>query len=179
MKSLCRLVLPLSLLLLSPLAHAADFVLESLDIHEGDRISIRHAYADLGCKGGNRAPMLMWRNPPAGTRSFAVTVQDLDAPGGNGAWNWIVVNLPAGTTELKEGAAGLPPGTVQTRNDYGRAGYGGPCSLPGKTHRYEFSVWALKSDRLKIDAKANATLAAFMIKGDALGRAKITATYSR
>lgn len=179
MKSLCRLALALSMLSLSPLVNAADFVLESIDVHEGDRISIRNAYSELGCKGGNRAPMLMWRNPPAGTRSFAVTVQDLDAPGGNGAWNWIVVNLPAATTELKEGAVGLPPGAVQTRNDYGRAGYGGPCSLPGKTHRYEFSVWALKSEKLKIDAKANATLAAFMIKADALGQAKITATYSR
>lgn len=178
MNSSHRLALPLALLLLSPFAQAADFLVESPDIHEADSISGQHVYNGMGCKGDNISPALIWRNAPAGTRGFAITVHDLDAPDGGG-WHWVVVNLPAKTSEIERGAAKLPAGSVQTRNDFGGNGYGGPCPPPGKPHRYEFSVWALKSDTLKIDANAPAALASVMIRQNALGQAKITASYGR
>lgn len=181
MKSLCRFVLPLSALLISPWAHAEDFVLESPDIRDGGSIDPPFVYNGQGCKGSNTSPLLSWKHPPADTRSFAVTVQDIDAPAGGGWWHWLVVNLPAGTEQLGHGASAskLPAGALQIGNVYGKAGYGGPCPPAGKPHRYEFTVWALKIDKLKIDAKAGGALAAFMIQQNALGQAKITATYGR
>lgn len=181
MNTLHRHIASLALSLLAPLAQAADFTVESPDLREGQSIDNAFVHKVLGCKGSNTSPRLAWSNPPAGTRSFAVTVYDLDAPGGSGFWHWLVVNIPAKANLLDHGAstAGLPAGALQIRNDFGQAGYGGPCPPPGKLHRYEFTVWALKIDKLKIEPSAGGTLAAFMIKQNALGQAKLTAPYER
>ncbi|MGO1070048.1 YbhB/YbcL family Raf kinase inhibitor-like protein [Lysobacter sp. CA199] len=175
------LVLSSLLLALAPLAHAADFVVESPDVREGEVLAPAFVLKGAGCNGSNTSPRLDWKNPPAGTRSFAVTVHDLDAPGDAGFWHWLVVNIPAKTYLLDHGASngGLPAGALQIRNDYGRAGYGGPCPPPGQLHRYEFTVWALKTDKLKIETSAGGALAGFMIKQNALGQAKLTAKYER
>lgn len=181
MKSLCRFVLPLAALLIAPWAHAEEFVLESPDIRDGGSIDPPFVYNALGCKGSNSSPLLSWKHPPEGTRSFAITVRDIDAPAGNDWWNWLVVNLPLSTEQLEHRAssARLPAGALEIGNVYGKIGYGGPCPPAGKAHRYEFTVWALKTDKLKIDAKAGGTLAAFIIRQNALGQAKITASYGR
>jgi Raf kinase inhibitor-like YbhB/YbcL family protein len=180
MNTLHRQVASLVLLLLTPLAQAADFTVESPDVREGQAIDNAFLYKSLGCKGSNTSPRLVWSNPPAGTRSFAVTLHDLDAPGG-AFWHWLVVNIPAKTSVLDHGAStgGLPDGALQIRNDYGQAGYGGPCPPPGKLHHYEFTVWALKIDKLKIEPSAGGMLAGFMIKQNALGQAKLSAQYER
>lgn len=181
--NLLRHLLPVALLLVSPWALAADFVVESPDIRDGDTIDARHVFNGFGCKGSNRSPALAWHNPPAGTRSFAVTVHDPDAAGGKGWWHWVVVNIPAKASFLDSGASSVakafPPGAVQTRNDFGRAGYAGPCPPAGTTHRYEFTVWALKVDKLKVDANAGGALAAFMLRDHVIGQARITANYGR
>ena len=96
----------------------------------------------FGCAGGNKSPHLKWSGAPAGTRSFAVTLYDPDAPTGSGFWHWLVVNIPADVSELAEGAGSrggnLPAGALHTRTDFGAPGYGGPCprgpSAPVSVH---------------------------------------------
>src|SRR5512140_2488236 len=83
----------------------------------------------FGCAGGNRSPHLCWEGAPEGTRSFAVTCFDPDAPTGSGFWHWLVANIPAGTTELALDTGNpdsglLPAGALQTRTDFGKPGYG-------------------------------------------------------
>jgi Raf kinase inhibitor-like YbhB/YbcL family protein len=106
---------------------------------------------------------------------------DPDAPTGSGWWHWTVVNIPAATTELAQNAGSggtLPDGALQTRTDFGKPGYGGPCPPPGKPHHYTFTVFALK-EPVKLDADASGAMAGFFIKQAAIGSAKLTATFGR
>jgi Raf kinase inhibitor-like YbhB/YbcL family protein len=138
----------------------------------------------FGCTGGNVSPQLAWSGAPAGTKSFALTVFDPDAPTGSGWWHWIVVNIPGSTTTLAAGGSGatskMPAGAVETRTDFGKPGYGGPCPPAGdKPHHYIFTVYALKADKLEIDSQASGAMASFMIRQNSLGKAAFTATYGR
>lgn len=166
-------------------SHAAGFVLESPDIRAGHRIDPRFEFNGFGCSGENRSPALRWHGAPAGTRSFALTVYDPDAPTGSGWWHWVVVDLPAGVDALAPdagavGGAHLPEGARHIRTDYGQAGWGGMCPPPGdKPHRYVFTVHALRTDKLEIPADATAALAGYMIHANSLGQASFTATYGR
>lgn len=169
----------------STLVHAAGFKLSSPDIKAGGLIPQRFEFNGFGCSGENRSPVLQWSGAPAGTKSFAVTVYDPDAPTGSGWWHWSVVNLPAELTGLPAdagavGGAKLPQGASHVRIDYGVAGWGGTCPPPGdKPHRYIFTVYALKTERLDLPADATAALAGYMIKANALGQASFTARYGR
>jgi Raf kinase inhibitor-like YbhB/YbcL family protein len=91
------------------------------------------------CDGGQVSPPLSWSAPPAGTKSVAVLVEDPDAPRGVFT-HWIVTGVPANVTSLSSGK--LPSGAVTGTNDFGAAGWGGPCP-PSGTHRYVFRVYAL------------------------------------
>nr|WP_318013777.1 YbhB/YbcL family Raf kinase inhibitor-like protein [Roseateles oligotrophus] len=139
----------------------------------------------FGCTGENKSPALQWSGAPAGTKSFAVTVYDPDAPTGSGWWHWSVINLPADVSELKPdaglvGGANLPKGASQVRIDYGVAAWGGTCPPQGdKPHRYIFTVHALKTEKLEIPADATAALAGYMINGNSLAKASFTANYGR
>jgi Raf kinase inhibitor-like YbhB/YbcL family protein len=124
---------------------------------------------------------LAWSNPPAGTKRFAITGYDPDAPTGSGWWHWTVVNLPA-TTHALPAAVGeqLPAGAVQGRNDFGSAQFGGACPPVGdKPHRYQFTVWALKVDKLPLDNQASGALVGYMLNANVLGKATLTAVYGR
>ena len=99
--------------------------------------------AKYTCDGQDVSPPLQWANPPTGTKSLLLVVSDPDAP----AWtfiHWIVFNLPASSTGLKEGASSsaLPSGTLEGMNHWSKTQYGGPCP-PSGTHRYYFSLSAL------------------------------------
>jgi Raf kinase inhibitor-like YbhB/YbcL family protein len=180
-----RTLLATALLSLSTVLHAAGFELRSPDIPAGGRVDKRFEFNGFGCSGENQSPALQWRGAPAGTKSFAVTVYDPDAPTGSGWWHWSVINLPASVNALEPnaGAAGdarLPTGARHVRIDYGVAAWGGMCPPPGdKPHRYVFTVHALKLDKLDIPADATAALAGYMINANALGKASFTATYGR
>lgn len=97
--------------------------------------------AGSGCSGQNLAPALHWYNVPAGIKSFAVTITDVDAPVADGFHHWIVYNIPRQVTTLR--GHGTNPFSEGT-NDYGTVGYGGPCPPPdGQVHHYVFTVYAL------------------------------------
>jgi Raf kinase inhibitor-like YbhB/YbcL family protein len=86
-----------------------------------------------------------------------------DAPTGSGFWHWLVVNIPANESELAEGAGStggkLPAGAFQTRTDFGVPGYGGPCPPEGDhPHRYLFTVFAVKTDKLDVKADTSAAV---------------------
>lgn len=171
-----------TMLLLSTGAQAADFILTSPDVADGAAIAERHVLNGFGCAGGNVSPALAWSGVPDGTRSLAVTVYDPDAPTGSGWWHWVVFNLPPTAAGVPVGAdaSGLPPGAVQSRTDFGAAGYGGPCPPQGHgPHRYVFTVHALKLDSLPLDADASAAMVGFFLNGNSLGKATLTATYQR
>lgn len=174
-----RLILSsLSFLALAAASHAADFRLSSPTLQAGKPMPALHEFNGFGCTGANVAPVLNWQGVPAGTRSLAVTVFDPDAPTGSGWWHWLVVNLPAGSRTLD--AAALPEGALQTRTDYGAPGFGGACPPAGDApHRYQFTVWALDTDKLPVDANASGALIGYLLRQHALGKAELTATYQR
>jgi Raf kinase inhibitor-like YbhB/YbcL family protein len=164
---------------------AESFTLESAEIKPNSTIAEAQVFKGFGCEGGNISPSLSWKNAPAGTKSFAVTVYDPDAPTGSGWWHWVIFNIPASVTSLPRGigntASGqTPKGAVQSRTDYGKPGYGGPCPPQGdKPHRYIFTVYALKVDKIDADENSSAALVGFMINANRLDKTSFTATYGR
>jgi hypothetical protein len=132
------------------------------------------------CDGPDVSPKLNWIDSPANTQSFALIMDDPDAP--VGTWvHWVLYDLPADTKELSEGMAKqeqLPNGARQGRNDFGRIGYGGPCPPPGKPHRYFFKLYALDT---KLNLKAGVTKAEVerAMKGHILAQAELIGRYGR
>lgn len=103
------------------------FVLISPAFVNGDTLPQAQVYNGMGQHGQNLSPALEWKDAPAGTKSFVVTVYDPDAPTGSGWWHWVVVNIPATITALPEGAGSagdkLPKGAMQVRTDFGVPGW--------------------------------------------------------
>jgi Raf kinase inhibitor-like YbhB/YbcL family protein len=158
------------------------FALTSTDVADGETIKNIHVFKGFDCTGENISPQLSWSNPPEGTKSFVLTVYDPDAPTGSGWWHWVMFNIPASMTSLERGvaASALPKGIIQSRTDYGAAGYGGPCPPKGdKPHRYIFTVYALKVEKLDADENATPALIGFMTNFNSLGKASLTALYGR
>lgn len=181
-----KLAMTIASALLSSAALAAGtFTLESAEVKPNAKIAEAHVFKGFGCEGGNASPSLAWKNAPGGTKSFVVTMYDPDAPTGSGWWHWVVFNIPADATSLPAGAGDpasgkLPKGAVQSRTDFGKPGYGGPCPPQGdKPHRYVFTVYALKVDKLDLDDSASAAMVGFMANANKLAKASFTATYGR
>jgi Raf kinase inhibitor-like YbhB/YbcL family protein len=166
-------------------AQAAGFRLTSPEIKADGVIPKSFEFNGFGCAGENKSPALKWRNAPKGTKSFAVTVYDPDAPTGSGWWHWMVINIPASVSELPANAGALnsttlPAGATQSRIDFGVNAWGGVCPPQGdKPHRYIFTVHALKVDKLEAPADATAALTGYMINGNSIGKASFTARYGR
>lgn len=166
-----------------PAAAVSRLALRSPDLAAGETIAVSQVYDRSGCDGGNISPALAWRDPPAGTRSFAVLMFDTDAPGGDW-WHWAVFDIPAGVSALRAGAGDparhlLPAGAIQVRNEWGTPGYGGPCPPPGPPHHYHLAVYALRLAGLELGAGASAAQVAARVRGNALAEAEIVAIYGR
>ncbi|MDQ7989729.1 MAG: YbhB/YbcL family Raf kinase inhibitor-like protein [Candidatus Dactylopiibacterium sp.] len=156
-------------------AQAAGFSLASSDIQAGATVGADMYWNSFGCSGKNVMPALSWKDAPAGTRSFAVTFYDKDAPTGSGFWHWVLYDIPAGTTRLAGGAHGgaLPAGAVEGNTDLGKPGFMGPCPPVGRQHRYVYTVHALKVDKLPVDAGASPALVGFFLWQNRLAEATL------
>jgi Raf kinase inhibitor-like YbhB/YbcL family protein len=160
---------------------AADtFTVESADMQDGQPLDPQFVHHSLD--GGNVSPHLRWSGFPDGTKGFAVSCFDPDAPTGSGFWHWVLFNLPASVTELARGASGseqLPKGAVEARNDFGELGYGGAAPPVGdREHRYVFTVHALDVDRIEATSDAPPAFVGFNLTPHTLARAAIRPTYS-
>ena len=180
-----RIFLLIVFCLASTMVYAGDFTLTSPTIGNSTMLSEAQVYDGFGCTGKNQSPALKWTAGPKETRSYAITVYDPDAPTGSGWWHWIVYNIPANVTEIAEGAGDpkgklLPPGAVQGRSDYGSHAFGGACPPQGdKPHRYIFTVYALKIEKIDVPYDSSAALIGFMINANSVGKASFTAMYGR
>lgn len=160
----------------SLLPKVGSFEVTSTEITDGVQIPLRHAHTSVG--GDNVSPQLSWSGFPEGTRGFAVTCYDPDAPTPSGFWHWLLVNVPASVTELASGAQ-PPAGALATRNDFGNNGFDGPAPPAGdQVHRYYFVVHALDVDALELGPEASPAYVSFNLVFHTLARAIITPTYA-
>jgi Raf kinase inhibitor-like YbhB/YbcL family protein len=133
------------------------------------------------CEDDDVSPPLAWSGAPANTKTFALIVDDPDAPDPAKPQrvyvHWVVYNLPVAATSLSENGSkkGLPSGAVQGRNDWGKAVYGGPCPPIGR-HRYFFKLYALDSELTGLSSPNKADLERVM-KGHVLDSAELIGTY--
>lgn len=175
--------LMLALLLGIGSGFAQTFSLKSNDL--GGQFTKKEEFGGFGCTGQNVSPQLAWANAPVGTKSFAVTVHDPVAPTGSGFWHWVVFDIPANVMEIKTGAGDvskmlMPVGIIQSLTDFGQTGFGGPCPPVGHgLHQYIFTVHALKTDKLGLDAKTNPALVGYYLWLNTLAKASIVTYYSR
>ena len=129
-----------------------------------------------GCTGTGVSPELSWHGTPAATRSFVVTMFDIDAPTGSGFWHWVTWDLPASTSSLPTGAT-LPAGAVNGENDGGTLGYTGPCPPAGdRRHHYHITVVALDVPSLDVGATTHAAVVGFLAGEHALAAGEFVAT---
>jgi Raf kinase inhibitor-like YbhB/YbcL family protein len=133
------------------------------------------------CEGKDVSPPLHWTQPPQGTKSFALIVDDPDAPDPQHprtTWvHWVLYNVPPSTDALPEGVTALPAGTREGRNDWKRTGYGGPCPPIGR-HRYFFKLYALDTEFADLNGPSKSALETAM-QGHVLARAELVGTYQK
>ena len=162
--------------------------LASNSFKDGDYLKQEHVLSadyGFGCGGGNRSPHLAWTEVPAGTKSFAVTCFDPDAPTGSAFWHWVVVDVPPSVTELPLDAGNpasgkLPAGALQVRTDFGKPGYGGPCPPEGDhPHRYLFTVHAVGMEKLPVTADTSAAVVGFYLNFNTLAKASLMGLFKR
>ncbi|MES2951317.1 MAG: YbhB/YbcL family Raf kinase inhibitor-like protein [Pseudomonadota bacterium] len=177
-----RLTLLLGLAASSSFAQAADFTVSTNSQVDG-RFPLAQFGKVLDCTGDNLSPQIAWQGAPQGTKSFAVTMYDPDAPTGSGWWHWALANIPAEVTALKEGAStqdgAMPTGAVQVRGDNGLPGYAGICPPVGRPHNYVITVHALKVDRLDLPPTITPAMLGLMTLRTGLAKASLTIKGSR
>ena len=167
------------------LPKVATFTLTSTDIRDGETLPTPQVSGIFGAGGSDTSPQLSWSGFPAGTKSFAVTVYDPDAPTASGFWHWAVVNVPLSTTSLPAGAgeedgAKLPGDAFQLPNDARLKRFLGAAPPPGHgQHRYYFVVHALDVEKLEVPAEATPAFLGFNMFGHTLARATIMGVWQR
>lgn len=165
------------------LPEAASFTVSSTTVADGAAWPPEQYSGIFGVPGGKDvSPQLSWSGAPAGTKSYAVTVYDPDAPTGSGFWHWAVADIPAAVTELPQGAgddtgSGLPEGAFQLPNDARVARFIGAAPPAGHgPHRYFVVVHALDVESIGVAADSTPAVLGFTMSGHILGRAVLTAT---
>jgi Raf kinase inhibitor-like YbhB/YbcL family protein len=164
---------------------AEGFTLTSASL--SGQITDRQVFNGFGCSGENISPQLAWKNAPAATKSFAVTVYDPDAPTGAGWWHWLVFDIAESVRSLPENAGNMAlespltsPATIQSTTSFGTPGFGGACPPEGDAaHRYVFTVYALGIESLGLKGDATPALVGYYLQANALARASIMAYYAR
>lgn len=159
------------------------FTLTATTFNDGETLPKKHVYNQGGYGGENSSPALKWENAPEGTKSFALSVYDPDAPTGSGFWHWYVINIPADVTELAEGAGSpsspsVPNAARQMSNDIAEQGFVGAFPPQGDApHRYIFTVYALGVEHIDLPDNATTAFTGFNVKANAIAEASITAHY--
>ena len=131
--------------------------------------------AQFTCDGGNRSPALSWGEPPQGTKSFALVVDDPDAPSGTFR-HWGVFDIPASARSV----GGDERVGTEVANDFGKAGYGGPCPPQGHgVHHYHFRLFALDTSALGLSATAKIADVEQAAREHAIAEGELVGTYER
>lgn len=177
--------LALCLCLPAATAMAGGFTVTSKDIHNGGTVPMTQVFNGFGCTGKDISPQLSWSGAPAGTKSFAVTIFDVNAPTGSGWWHWTVFNIPANVHSLPENAGAanskeLPAGAGEGRTDFGFSHYGGPCPPVGdKPHHYFITVYAVKVAKLPLNAESSGALVGYELHFNTLAKTHLVGLYGR
>ena len=165
------------------LPEAPVFTVTSSTVADGQPLPAAQFSGAFGIPGGQDvSPQLSWTGAPEGTKSFAVTVYDPDAPTMSGFWHWAVANIPATVTELPEGAgddtgSGLPAGAYQLPGDARAARFVGAAPPAGHgEHRYFITVHALDVEDIGVPAEGTPAFLGFSMASHILGRATLVAT---
>ncbi|WP_282079423.1 YbhB/YbcL family Raf kinase inhibitor-like protein [Aquimarina algiphila] len=151
----------------------------------GGQATTTQAFNDWGSIGENISPQLSWENAPEGTKSFAITMYDPDAPTGSGWWHWVMFDIPNDINEILENAGNVvsnlaPKKSIQSINNYGAKGYGGPCPPEGHgPHQYIITVHALKTDSLGLDENTNPGIVGYNLWANTIAKASIVMYYER
>lgn len=177
----CILVIVLSIY--STVFAQETFTLSSQNL--GGEATLTQEFNGFGCSGENQSPQLTWVNPPEGTKSFAVTMYDPDAPTGSGWWHWMVFDIPFKVNTINTNAGNvdlnlMPKEAIQSITDYGTYGFGGPC--PPKddgSHQYIITVYALKTDKLGLTKETNPPVVGYYLWQNTLAKASIVTYYKR
>jgi Raf kinase inhibitor-like YbhB/YbcL family protein len=159
----------------------SDTNLGNFEIHSnltpGEKIPEDYYGNSFGYTNKNVSPSLEWKNAPAGTKSFAVTFYDQDAPTGSGFWHYVLFDIPAGVNKIELGAlsAGkIPSGSVESITDAGKPGYLGPCPPPGREHTYIYAVHALKVEKLGVPTSSTPGFVGFNLWANSVGKTSFT-----
>lgn len=156
------------------------FQLESSSFTENKTLPMKHVFNSFGCTGKNISPELHWSNPPIGTKSFALTMYDPDAPTGSGWWHWTVFNIPVTMLSLKEGQKIGLIHAGEGRTDFGASTYGGPCPPEGdKPHHYIFTLYAIKEEKLPLNKDASGAMVGYMLNANMIAKTSITVLFGR
>ena len=150
-------------------------VVSSPAFQEGGKIPAKYT-----CEGEDVSTALTWSEPPAETQSFALIVDDPDAPMGVFT-HWAIFNIPSDSRQLAEAIPAqtqLPSRALQGTNGFGRIGYGGPCPPPGRLHRYQFTLYVLDQS-LDLDGGVSKEQLLDAMQGNILARGRLTGTYQR
>ncbi|MDR0217375.1 MAG: YbhB/YbcL family Raf kinase inhibitor-like protein [Enterobacteriaceae bacterium] len=160
-------------------------IITSTEFKHNEFLQKAQEFNEFGGNGDNRSPALAWADAPAGTKSFAITVYDPDAPTGSGFWHWVAFDIPLEIQTLPADAgrsdgSKMPAGAIQSQNDYGHVGFGGACPPEGdKAHRYIFTVHAVAVEKLGVDSATTNAVTRFMLQANTLATASITGYYQR
>ncbi|MCW8335777.1 YbhB/YbcL family Raf kinase inhibitor-like protein [Vibrio sp. SCSIO 43135] len=175
-----KTILTLSLSSMMISGQVLAFELTSQDIKEGYPMAKTFEFSGWGCSGENLSPQLSWKGAPKGTKSFAITAYDPDAPTGSGFWHWVAFNIPADVSQLPRGADIQKLGGLESGIDYGIKGFGGACPpVDDGMHRYQFTVWAIPETTLSLTENTPAAVVGFTLNSVALAKTTLTATYTR
>lgn len=161
----------------------SNFTLKSADL--GGQATAQQVFNGFGCTGENLSPQLSWAGAPEGTKSYAITMYDPDAPTGSGWWHWVAFDIPNTVSSVPAGAGtpggpGMPAGTIQSVTDFGMVGYGGPCPPPGHgSHQYIVTVYALDTDELGLSKETSAPMVGFNLNQHVLAKASVVFYYGR
>ena len=169
------------LLFVLNISYAGNFTLSSADV--SGQLGLKQEFNSFGCSGQNMSPSLSWKDAPKGTKSFAITMYDPDAPTGSGWWHWIVFNIPSTTVGIPSNASALgmlPNGSVESVTSYGVGGYGGACPPKGdKAHRYIITVYALDVAKLDLSKNSSSELVGYNLNAHAIQKSSIISYYGR